>query len=202
MEKESQSARQQDTNKLKEGIWEFFAQDNEDLPVLPRHKTGHCFNHIGTARALCPRAYIWEFDNTEGFDLFYFLKPSNFSYSFLEKITSGEIEITANNFLYNERVATIPAKDEDWDVKNGLLCSELCLWVCSFFFWSRSELIYNIQAYKSIFMGNGFWLPSDKKKKSAVGKINGLTRVTPSILAYAVAQVLFYSTFLQLPNFF
>jgi uncharacterized protein DUF6698 len=74
MEKESQSARQQDTNKLKEGIWEFFAQDDEDLPVLPRHKTGRGFNHIGTARALCPRAYIWEFDNTEGFVLFYFFK--------------------------------------------------------------------------------------------------------------------------------
>jgi hypothetical protein len=46
-----------------------------------------------------------------------------------------------------------------------------------------------IQAYKCIFMGNGFWSMSRRKKKSAVGKINGLTQVTPATLAYAVAQV-------------
>lgn len=44
-------------------------------------------------------------------------------------------------------------------------------------------------------MGNGFWTPSERKKKSAVGKINGLTQVTPATIAYAVAQVYFYSTF-------
>jgi hypothetical protein len=67
MEKESQSARQQDTNKLKEGLGQFFAQDDDEGPAVPRDKTGRGFNHIGTARALCPRAYIWEFDNEEGY---------------------------------------------------------------------------------------------------------------------------------------
>jgi len=67
MEKESQSARQQDTNKLKEGLWGFFAQDDVDTPAVPRDKTGRGFNHSGTARALCPRAYIWDFDTDEGY---------------------------------------------------------------------------------------------------------------------------------------
>jgi hypothetical protein len=48
-----------------------------------------------------------------------------------------------------------------------------------------------LQAYKCIFMGNGFWEPTDKKKKSAVGRINGLMQVTPATIAYAVAQVQF-----------
>lgn len=47
-------------------------------------------------------------------------------------------------------------------------------------------------------MGNGFWSPSERKKKSAVGKINGLAQVTPATIAYAVAQVCFDSTFTQL----
>jgi hypothetical protein len=34
MEKESQSARQQDTNKLKEGLWEFFAHDDIEVPAV------------------------------------------------------------------------------------------------------------------------------------------------------------------------
>ena len=51
-------------------------------------------------------------------------------------------------------------------------------------------------------MGNGFWSPSERKKKSAVGKINGLSQVTPATIAYAVAQVCFYSTFTQLLTFF
>ena len=40
-------------------------------------------------------------------------------------------------------------------------------------------------------MSNGFWSPSERKKKSGVGKINGLTEVTPATIAYAVAQVYF-----------
>jgi hypothetical protein len=69
MENESQSARQQDTNKLKEGLLEFFAKDDVEVPVVPKEKTGRGFNHIGTAHALCPCAYIWEFDNDEGYVL-------------------------------------------------------------------------------------------------------------------------------------
>jgi hypothetical protein len=38
-------------------------------------------------------------------------------------------------------------------------------------------------------MGNGFWEPGDKKKKSPVSKINGMTQVTPATIAYAIAQV-------------
>ena len=77
--------------------------------------------------------------------------------------------------------------------------------VCGYvfkFFWSRSELIQKFQAYKCIFMGNGFWSPLERKRKSPVGKINGLTQVTPSTIAYAVAQVCFYSTFVQVTYFF
>ena len=134
MEKESQSMHQQDTNKLKEGLWEFFAHDDIEVPTVPRDKTGWGFNHPGTARALCPRAYIWEFDNDEGYVLdsvSYFLNRSS---SFLKKITSGEIEITADqfpNFLYDELNAN-PPSEEEWNVEDGLLCSPLCLWVrCS-----------------------------------------------------------------------
>ncbi|KAF8240101.1 hypothetical protein L208DRAFT_1428257, partial [Tricholoma matsutake] len=116
MEKESQSARQQDMNKLKDGLWEFFAHDDVEVPAVPRDKTGRGFNHLGTARALCPRAYIWEFDDYEGF---------------LEKITSGKIEITADqfpNFLYDECSAEPPSDEEEWNVEHGLLRSSLCLW--------------------------------------------------------------------------
>jgi hypothetical protein len=40
-------------------------------------------------------------------------------------------------------------------------------------------------------MGNRFWLPTERKKQSVVGKINGLTQVTPATIVYAVAQVTF-----------
>lgn len=66
MERESQGARQQDTNKLKEGLWEFFAHDDVEVPLVPKGKTGRGFNHAGTARALCPRAYISDFDTDDG----------------------------------------------------------------------------------------------------------------------------------------
>ena len=131
MEKESQNAHQQDTNKLKEGLWEFFAHDDVEVPTVPRDKTGRGFNHPGTARALCPCAYIWNFDNDKGYvldSLSHFLTCSS---SFLEKITSGEIEITADqfpNFLYDELNANLPSEDEEWNVEEGLLCSSLCLW--------------------------------------------------------------------------
>ena len=112
MEKESQSAHQQDTNILKEGLWEFFAQDEIQVPAVPKGKTGQGFNHLGTAHTLCPRAYIWDFDNDEGYVCYSFshlLTP--ISSSFLERITSGEIEIMADqfpNFLYNESNADPP----------------------------------------------------------------------------------------------
>jgi hypothetical protein len=54
--------------------------------------------------------------------------------SFLEKITSGEIAITAEqfpNFLYDEDLA-VPLNMNnlaEWDVEKGLLRSDLCLWV-------------------------------------------------------------------------
>ena len=63
MERESKSARQQDTFKMKEGIPGFFAYDLSASPELPipRDKTGRGFNHMLTARALCPRSYIFSF---------------------------------------------------------------------------------------------------------------------------------------------
>ena len=60
----------------------------------------------------------------------------------------------------------------------------------------------NIQAYKCIFIGNGFWLLLERKKKLAVGKINGLFQVTPATIAYAVAQVHFYFSFTHLTQNF
>lgn len=53
---------------------------------------------------------------------------------FLERITSGDIEVTADqfpNFIYNEDKADeLSAHDpDDWDVEKGLLQSPLCLWV-------------------------------------------------------------------------
>jgi hypothetical protein len=67
MEKESQSARQQDTNKMKRGMQDYFAHDPQTMRLLPvpREKSGRGFNHLGTARALCPRAYIYAFDHDE-----------------------------------------------------------------------------------------------------------------------------------------
>jgi hypothetical protein len=73
MEKESQSARQQDTSKLKEGLPGMFAyyftvpSHEAPIPPVPRDKTGRGFNHFYTARALCPRAYSYSFDNEEGY---------------------------------------------------------------------------------------------------------------------------------------
>jgi hypothetical protein len=78
-------------------------------------------------------------------------------------------------------------------------------YVCGYVAWflgAVPSLFRNIQAFKSVFMGNGFWLPSERKKKSAVGKINGLTQVTPATIAYAVAQVHFHSTFAQSTQMF
>jgi hypothetical protein len=45
------------------------------------------------------------------------------------------------------------------------------------------------ESYKCIFIGSGFWEPTDKKKKAPVSKINGMTQMTPATIAYAVAQV-------------
>ena len=75
------------------------------------------------------------------FFLYYLLTVSS---SFIERIMSGEIGITANqfpNFLYNEHVADLPSREEDWDVENGLLCSDFCLWVCDSVSWVSFMLI-------------------------------------------------------------
>jgi hypothetical protein len=65
MEKESQSPRQQDTNKMKEGLGEFFANKEIDVACVPKHKTAWGFNHLSMAQALCPHTNIWDFDNNE-----------------------------------------------------------------------------------------------------------------------------------------
>ncbi|KAH9984331.1 hypothetical protein BJV77DRAFT_966229 [Russula vinacea] len=166
MEKESQSARQQDTNKMKHGMQDYFTYDPQTMRLLPvpREKSGRGFNHLGTARALCPRVYIYAFNHDE---------------TFLNRLTSSEIRVTANqfpNFLYNESEAELLLEEnlEEWNVEKGLLQSSLCLW-----------------AFKCIFMGNGFWMATDKKKKAGISKINGLTHITPSTIAYAVTQAHF-----------
>jgi hypothetical protein len=55
----------------------------------------------------------------------------------MEKITSGVVEVTADqfaNFLYDESEAEEMFEDnpEEWDVEKGLLRSTLCLWVSLF----------------------------------------------------------------------
>ena len=73
MDRESQSARQQDTNKMKEGIPQFFASDADtvqnQLPPVPRDKSGRGFNNFATARALCPRAHIYDFNHDDEYVL-------------------------------------------------------------------------------------------------------------------------------------
>lgn len=141
MEKESQSARQQDMNKLKDGLWEFFAHDDVEVPAVPRDKTGRGFNHLGTARALCPRAYIWEFDDYEGYVSDVLPRLLTLCSSFLEKITSGKIEITADqfpNFLYDECSAEPPSDEEEWNVEHGLLRSSLCF-LTNVFSWTTGS---------------------------------------------------------------
>jgi hypothetical protein len=50
---------------MKEGLWEFFVHDDVEVACIPKDKTGRGFNHPGMARALCPHAYIWNFDTED-----------------------------------------------------------------------------------------------------------------------------------------
>ena len=56
------------------------------------------FNNMFTARALCPQAYSYSFDHEDG----YVSQPSLFRADtcprFLERITSGDVEVTADQF--------------------------------------------------------------------------------------------------------
>ena len=136
---------------------EIFAHENVEVPAVPRDKTGQDFNHIGTAWALCPHTYIWDFDNDDRYVFFHINCFLTLSSSFLEKITSGEIEITADqfpNFLYDEEAADLPS-DGDWDVEGGLLRSSLCLWVrTSVFFLIRSMLVFICTGLQMCFHGH------------------------------------------------
>jgi hypothetical protein len=134
MEKESQSTCQQDTNKMNEGLQDFFVQDDIEVPPVPRDKTGQEFNHLGTACALCPHAYIYEFDNNPGYVLnLHFCLPI-LCFSFLEKITSRNIKIMADqfpNFLYNEDNAD-QSSEEEWNVEYGdMSTSQVVLRTCT-----------------------------------------------------------------------
>jgi hypothetical protein len=115
-------------------------------------------------------------------------------YRFLKRITSGEVEVTIDefpNFLYDEGEAEqlLEENPNVWNAEKGLLRSSLCLWVRCLI--SFVLLLYQLifQSFKCIFMGNGFSEATDKKKKSAISKINGLAQVTPSTIVYAMAQV-------------
>lgn len=139
-----QSVCQQDANKLKEGLQDFFAQDDIAVPPVPRDKTSRGFNHLGMAHALCPRAYIYEFDNDPKYVSHIILNLLMLWSRFLEKITSREVEITADqfpNFLYDEINAELPSEDEEWDVEYGLLHSSLCLWVHSSTFLLHFDVV-------------------------------------------------------------
>lgn len=52
---------------MKRGMQDYFTHDPQTMRLLPvpREKSGRGFNHLGTARALCPRAYIYAFDHDE-----------------------------------------------------------------------------------------------------------------------------------------
>jgi hypothetical protein len=120
--------------------------------------------------------------------------------SFLERITNGAVEITSEqfpNFLYDEDEAEELTEENpgDWDAEKGLLRSSLCLWVSDLLFICYNVIDLMYESYKCIFMGSGFWEPTDKKKKAPVSKINGMTQVTPATIAYAVAQVRFILVF-------
>jgi hypothetical protein len=203
MEKESRSARQQDTFKMKESISEFFSHHSgvpQGLPV-PRNKTGRGFSHMWTARALCPRSYICSFTEESEY-VFRHLHSQMMSKlmlttSFLERISNGDVAVTSDqfpNFLYNEDEAEDLTEEnpDDWDAEKGLLRSSLCLWVSCSIFMLQILWAQFIESYKCIFMGNGSWKPSDKNRKGPVSRINGMTQVTPPTIAYAVAQVCFH----------
>lgn len=116
--------------------------------------------------------------------------------SFLERISNGDVAVTSDqfpNFLYNEDEAEDITEEnpDDWDAEKGLLRSSLCLWVSCLIFMLQILWAQFIESYKCIFMGNGSWKPSDKKRKGPISKINGMTQVTPATIAYAVAQVCF-----------
>jgi hypothetical protein len=100
--------------------------------------------------------------------------------SFLERIMNGAIKITSDqfpNFLYDEDKAEELTEEnpDDWDAEKGLLHSSLCLWVSDSLFICYNVIDSMYELYKCIFMGSGFWEPTDKKKKAPVSKINRLT---------------------------
>jgi hypothetical protein len=87
---------------------------------------------------------------------------------FLEKITSGEIEITADqfpNFLYDEANADPPSGDEEWNVENGLLCSTLCLWVRGSVSWSCFEVSWKVTGLQMCFHGQWILVAFGEEKK-------------------------------------
>jgi hypothetical protein len=125
---------------MKESIVCFFTY-NSDVPQvspIPRDKTGRSFNNMLTARALCPRSYIYSFDNESGY-LYAVCSPKSRLMtvtSFIERITNGNVKVTSGqfpNFLYDEGEAEELTEENPtfWDVERGLLRSLLCVWVLS-----------------------------------------------------------------------
>jgi hypothetical protein len=90
------------------------------------------------------RAYIYEFDNDPRHVSHVTLFLLTLRSRFLERITSGGVEITADqfpNFLYDEINSEFPSEDEEWDVEHGLLHSSLCLWVHSSAFSLKFDVV-------------------------------------------------------------
>jgi hypothetical protein len=111
--------------------------------------------------------------------------------SFLEHITNGDIKITSDqfpDFLYNgEKMEELTEENPgNWDAEKGLLQSSLCLWVSHLLFICHNVINLMYESYKCIFMGCGFWEPTEKKKKGLVSKIN---EMMPATIAYMIIQV-------------
>jgi hypothetical protein len=129
MEKDSQSARQQDTNKMKHGIRDFFANNHQagGLPPIPRDKR---FNLSLQHVSVPTRAYMHSIrTRSKSFRFARFMLI--FWFRYIERITS---EVTADqfpNFMYDESEAEelFGENPEKWDAEKSLSRLPMCLWV-------------------------------------------------------------------------
>ena len=139
-------------------------------------------------------AYIWDFDNDQKYVSNDFCYHLTLLLVFLRRL---RVEESRSRLISSPTLCMMSSMPTQlWDKRIGMSRMDyynhrfVCGYV-AYFLRVNPSSFRNIQAYKCVFMGNGFWSPSERKKKSAVGKINGLTQVTPATIAYAVAQVCF-----------
>ena len=129
---------------------------------------------------------MYSFDHENKCMFRHFLFGTNTCPRFLERITSGDVKVTSDqfpNFLYDEDEAEelLVHDPTDWDVGKGLLTLILVTSLLVGTYFEFSPVICHdhpsSKSFKCIFMGNGFWASTDRKKKSPVSKINGFTQV-------------------------